>query len=113
MPYINLDIENKHEIIPGFVAQCLHTTNNTIAKVCIAKGSSLPTHQHPHEQITYLISGELMFTINNENKIMQPGMCAVVPSNAPHSATAVKDCVVLDIFSPTREDFKLLLNNNK
>ncbi len=99
------DIPSK-EILPGFIARFVHTENNTVGFVEITAGSELPEHAHFHTQTTQVTEGELQLTINGETAIYKPGMIAVIPSNIPHSAKALTDCKVTDIFSPTREDYK-------
>ena len=88
------------------VARFLHTENNTIGFVEIKAGGILPEHVHHHTQTTQVIEGSLELTINGVTSIYKPGMIAVIPSNIPHSAKALTDCKVTDIFSPVREDYK-------
>ena len=67
----------------------------------------LPDHQHPHEQITLIVEGELEMTIAGEIKVMRPGDVAVVPSDTPHSArTADQPAIAVDAWAPIREDYK-------
>jgi quercetin dioxygenase-like cupin family protein len=99
------DIPTK-EILPGFTARFLHTEKNTIGFVEITAGGELPEHAHFHTQTTQVTEGELQLTINGKTTIYTPGMIAVIPSNVPHSAKALTDCKVTDIFSPVREDYK-------
>lgn len=99
------DIPSK-EILPGFVARFVHTETNTIGFVEIKAGGELPEHAHFHTQTTQVTEGELALTINGETAIYKPGMIAVIPANTPHSAKALTDCKVTDIFSPVREDYK-------
>ena len=63
-------------------------------------------HSHPHEQITMVISGKVRFTIDGQPIIAAPGDVLYFPSNNRHGATMLDEEVVLiDIFSPIREDF--------
>jgi quercetin dioxygenase-like cupin family protein len=63
-------------------------------------------HQHIHEQITYIIEGQLDMVIDNVPCSLTPGMYHVIPSGTPHSAIAKTDCKVIDVFGPVREDYK-------
>ncbi len=94
------------EILSGFTARFVHTKTNTIGFVEITAGSELPEHAHFHAQTTQVTEGELQLTINGETAIYKPGMIAVIPSNILHSAKALTNCKVTDIFSPVREDYK-------
>ena len=63
-------------------------------------------HSHPHEQITLVIRGKVRFTIDGQPIIAAPGDVLHFPSNNRHGATMLDEEVVLiDIFSPIREDF--------
>jgi quercetin dioxygenase-like cupin family protein len=69
------------------------------------KGAILPEHQHPHQQLVYLLAGELLLDIDGKQFLMSEGDSIVIPSDAPHKATANQKCRVLDIFAPAREDY--------
>ena len=63
-------------------------------------------HSHPHEQITLVERGRAEFFIDGEKRIAKPGDILHFPSNIRHGATMLDEEVVLiDIFSPIREDF--------
>ena len=94
------------ELIPGFNGKFIHTEKVTVAFWEINEGSELPVHAHPHEQITIVQEGKLALTMNDESRILEPGMVMTVPSNAIHSGVAVTDCKVLDVFCPVREDYR-------
>lgn len=63
-------------------------------------------HTHPHEQMTLVIQGKVKFTIEGQVVIAAPGDVLHFPSNNRHGATMLDEEVVLiDMFSPIREDF--------
>lgn len=63
-------------------------------------------HSHPHEQITLVERGRVQFTIDGTERIAGAGDVLHFPSGVPHGATMLDEEVVLiDIFSPVREDF--------
>ena len=65
-----------------------------------------PAHRHPHEQMTFVMQGKVNFIIGEEEKIVSAGDVLHFPSNTWHGATMLDEEVVLiDIFSPIREDF--------
>jgi quercetin dioxygenase-like cupin family protein len=90
----------------GLKAKVVHTKKQTIAFWEIEKDAVLPAHQHMHEQLSIVTSGELELTIAGKTQIMKPGMVAVIPANEIHSAVALSHVEVTDIFLPAREDFK-------
>jgi quercetin dioxygenase-like cupin family protein len=101
------DIETK-EIAPGFFSKLIHTSANTINFIEVKAGCSVSRHQHVNEQYAFVIEGKFELTVNDVPQILEPGIFAIVPPNVWHSGTAITDCRLIDIFSPAREDYKLL-----
>lgn len=99
------DIQPK-ELAPGLTGYYTHGTKMTFGLVEIKAGSILPAHHHVHEQITYILEGKLDMKIDGKLCPLTAGMYYVIPSNVVHSAVAVTDCKVIDVFNPVREDYK-------
>ncbi len=77
--------------------------------VTIAPDQAIPTHQHPHEQIGVIQEGGMELTIGDETRTLLPGDAYSVPPNLPHGGRATSaGCVVLDVFTPIREDYAAL-----
>ncbi len=82
-----------------------------ISHVRLKKGCYVPTHQHPNEQFAVVISGRIRFGIGEADEpgaiedsvILEAGDVLEIPANAPHSAEALEDTLVLDVFSPPSE----------
>ncbi|MHA1967040.1 MAG: cupin domain-containing protein [Candidatus Hodarchaeales archaeon] len=108
MSFINLKDVYEKEVVPGFKGKFVHSVNVTVAYWSITKGSLLPEHDHPHEQVTNVIKGELELSIGEGIKILKAGEVAVIPSNAKHHGKAISDCYVIDVFNPVREDYKFV-----
>jgi quercetin dioxygenase-like cupin family protein len=65
-----------------------------------------PPHEHPHEQVTLVERGRVLFTIGDEQRVAEAGDVLHFPPGSWHGATMLDEEVVLiDIFSPIREDF--------
>ncbi len=62
-------------------------------------------HSHPHTQITYVVSGRFEFTIGDETKVVQAGDTMLKKDGEIHGCKCLEAGVLLDIFSPMREDF--------
>jgi quercetin dioxygenase-like cupin family protein len=69
------------------------------------KGAVVARHSHPHEQIVVMVKGKLRFQVGEDEKIIEAEDIVVIPPHMPHEAQALEDTVVMDIFSPPREDF--------
>jgi quercetin dioxygenase-like cupin family protein len=65
-----------------------------------------PPHSHPHEQVSYVVSGEINFFMNNEATRLGPEDIFTVPPHVPHCIQLLTPHVrLVDTFSPIREDF--------
>ena len=69
------------------------------------KGAIAARHSHPHEQIVVMVQGKLRLKVGDAETIMGRDDIVVIPPGTPHEAEALEDTVVIDIFSPPREDF--------
>lgn len=62
-------------------------------------------HSHPHEQMVYVVSGQLVFHHPGGRFEAKAGDSFLVPGGIEHQASALADSEVLDIFTPYREDY--------
>ncbi len=76
-----------------------------LAEHQMEKGWVGARHQHPHEQIVYVVTGQLSVTIRNETFTVTAGDSFVVQGGIEHQATALEDSVVVDVFTPCRNDY--------
>lgn len=77
-----------------------------ICRLRFAPKTVTPAHEHPHEQMTIVEKGQVLFTLGEDQKVFGPGDVLHFPSNFWHGATMLDNEVILiDIFSPIREDF--------
>lgn len=69
-------------------------------------------HSHPHEQLGYVVSGEIDFVMDGQATVrLTAGGAYYVPSSVPHHITTYAPTVLIDAFTPVREDF--LATGNK
>ncbi|HUC80903.1 MAG TPA: cupin domain-containing protein [Flavisolibacter sp.] len=94
------------QLTTGITGHYVHGEKSTLGLVILKKGSTVPPHQHPQEQITYILEGSLQMVIDGKEYLLEAGAYHVIPSNIVHSAVAVTDCKLIDVFSPVREDYK-------
>jgi quercetin dioxygenase-like cupin family protein len=80
-----------------------------ISRVLLRKGFVLATHSHANEQFGVVLSGRVRFGLGAENspsrthETLGPGEVIHFPGNFPHSAEALEETLILDIFSPPSE----------
>jgi len=73
---------------------------NTFSKDAIGQ-----KHSHPHTQITYVKSGRFLFTIGDTTREVTEGDTLLKTDGVVHGCVCLEAGVLLDIFSPYREDF--------
>ena len=79
----------------------------TLALHRLAPGHEPRPHSHPHEQIVYILAGQIDFHIGDEVTRLSAGGLLVVPPNARHWGEVVGDEPVLnlDVFTPSRAEY--------
>ena len=83
----------------------VHGEKTLMAQFKIAKGSIIPAHSHPHEQTGVMISGKLRLNVDENIWNAEPGDSWCLPANVKHSAEAIEDSIIIEVFSPVREDY--------
>ncbi len=91
---------------PGIERQMVVGQNMMMCRFRFAPLVVTAEHSHPHEQMTLVVQGKVKFTISGEEHILSAGDVLHFPPHNRHGATILDETVVLiDIFSPIREDF--------
>src|SRR5262245_39720101 len=90
----------------GITRQLLgHDPQLMLVRVTFSKGAVGALHSHPHRQVTYVESGMFEVTISDRTHTVGAGDCYFVPPDARHGAVALETGVLIDVFTPAREDF--------
>jgi quercetin dioxygenase-like cupin family protein len=79
--------------------------NLLVAEHRMQKGWVGARHQHPHEQLVYVVSGHLAVTVDQASFEVKAGDSFVVPGDTDHQASALEDSWVIDVFTPCREEY--------
>jgi quercetin dioxygenase-like cupin family protein len=74
-------------------------------KVAFKKGAVGSLHSHPHEQISYVIEGSFEYQIKDEKNVLMAGDSCYVEPDISHGVVALQDSIILDVFTPQRDDF--------
>jgi quercetin dioxygenase-like cupin family protein len=90
---------------PTIGRQMIHTETMTLARVTLRKGALVPIHEHENEQISNVLEGRVRFVVGDEEREVTAGESMPLPANVPHEVEALEDSLVLDVFSPAREDW--------
>lgn len=91
---------------PG-IQRKIYGYNDQIMLVVVKfqEGAIGAVHQHVHTQVSYVESGAFELTIGEEKKVLKKGDGFFVPSNVLHGSVCIESGVLIDVFSPMREDF--------
>lgn len=99
------DEVRKEQLDPKVSRQAIHGDAMTVGRFEILKGGGVPVHHHANEQISMVQRGRVKFMLNGVETIVSAGESLHIPANVPHSAEALEDTVVVDLFSPPRADW--------
>ena len=95
------------EMVPGLWRRTLsYGQRLMVVQVTLEEGVVVPVHRHPHEQITYVIEGQLAMGVGGQTHVLGPGDSLLLPGDVEHGATVIERARVIDTFSPPREDYK-------
>lgn len=95
------------EMLPGLTRRVLACSDAMmLAEFTFEEGIEVPKHTHPHDQVGYVVSGRMKMTIADETLECEAGDSYHAPSGVSHSGVALVRSVVVDVFSPPREDYR-------
>jgi quercetin dioxygenase-like cupin family protein len=76
-----------------------------MVNVKFEKGAIGSLHNHHHTQVTHITAGTFEVTIEEETRILKKGDSFYIPSNKIHGVVCLEEGILIDVFSPMREDF--------
>ncbi len=79
-----------------------------VAQIYFDKGAQVPRHSHHNEQVTWVMSGSLLFHFGDDGDreiLVGPGEVLQIPGGVPHEAVALEDTYEVDVFTPPRQDW--------
>lgn len=95
------------EMLPGVVRRAVYLEHVMMTFFDFDPGSVVTEHDHPHEQITYVVQGAMEFHLGGETWVLRAGDGACCPPGVPHSAVILDEpTVALDAWYPLREEYK-------
>lgn len=95
------------QVEPGVTRQVLgHDDELMMVRVTFAAGAVGVLHAHRHRQVSYVERGRFRVTVDGHTVEIHAGDSFFVPPDTPHGAVALEDGVLIDVFTPAREDFR-------
>jgi quercetin dioxygenase-like cupin family protein len=77
----------------------------TVSQLELKRGGVVAVHTHENEQVSLVISGALTFQIEGREIVVRAGEALVIPGNVPHGVDVLEDTLVIDVFTPIRQDW--------
>jgi len=95
------------QVLPGLIRRTLaEGPSMMICEFIFDAHVTVPVHSHPHEQVGYIVEGRVEMSIDGKKTELLKGDTYVAPSNVPHGAYTLEPAVIVDSFSPPREDYR-------
>jgi quercetin dioxygenase-like cupin family protein len=82
-----------------------HDQQIMMVKVKFEAGTTVVPHTHVHTQTSYCAKGKFEFTVGEEKQIISYGDGVYIPPDMPHGVVCLEEGVIIDVFTPAREDF--------
>lgn len=98
MPFVVFDEVDKQFVTPKYstaFGELVTGQHIEVGRLTFKAGEGAVEHQHPHEQVMYVISGHLSVDLAGEHAELGPGMAFHALPDQPHKVTAVADTQVL------------------
>lgn len=106
MRFVKHSTEGYRATVPGvFMRPLAHGERTNMVENHVKGGSIHSDHSHPYEQTGYLLKGRTRLTIEDEKYEVKPGDSWCVPANAVHQMEIFEDSVIVEVFSPLREEY--------
>ena len=94
------------QVQPGLSRQIMgYDGKIMLVKAKFETGAEGYLHKHYHSQVTYVASGEFKMTIGDDIRIIKAGDSYYIPPQVMHGCVCLKPGILIDVFSPSREDF--------
>lgn len=100
------DMSGFQERLPGIFMKVLsYGDNSMLCEFHLKQGAVIPAHQHLQEQTGYMVSGSLRFFGEVGEMVVVAGSSWSFKGGIMHGAEVLVDSVVIEVFSPVREDY--------
>jgi quercetin dioxygenase-like cupin family protein len=100
------DRVEREQLTPLLQRQFFSTSQLTVARFELKKGCVVPEHHHHNEQVTSVFQGALKLSFSGQEVTVRAGETISIPPNLRHSAEALEDTLVIDVFTPPRRDWE-------
>lgn len=104
--FYQVDAIKEVNLLQGISARFVTGSRVMFSFVRLAPGAIMPDHNHPHEQLGYVLEGTIVLKLAGDERTLQPGDAYAIPGGVTHRAVGGPNgCLVLDAFNPPREEY--------
>ena len=104
--FYKVDSIDEVKLLEGISARFVTGSRIMFSFVRLAPGAVMPDHNHPHEQLGYIVEGSMSLNLAGDERNLQPGDAYAIPGGVTHRAVGGPNgCLVLDAFNPPREEY--------
>jgi quercetin dioxygenase-like cupin family protein len=93
------------QVNPSTLRRYVTADRVTVARFELAAGGVVPRHSHENEQVTCVLTGALRFMFDGHEIVARAGDVVQIPSWVEHEVHVLEDALVIDVFSPVRQDW--------
>ena len=93
------------QINPSISRRFITGDRVTIARFELKRGGVVPQHAHENEQVSFVLDGALKFKIDGREIVVRGGEVLQIPGSVAHEVEVLEDTLVVDVFSPIRQDW--------
>ncbi len=95
------------QMLPGITRRSVYLEGVMLTFFEFEPRAVVPEHHHPHQQITYVLSGVMEFNLDGETRTLTAGDGVLIPPGTPHAAVILEEgCRALDAWHPIRDDYR-------
>lgn len=106
MNFFDMSAIDPKQLAEGVTIRVIAGEKMTMVVFSMEKGAQIPEHSHPHEQMGLVSAGKMSLIVDGEAQTVEPGAAWHIPGDVAHSGECLEDdTVVVEFFSPPREDF--------
>jgi quercetin dioxygenase-like cupin family protein len=107
VPYFRKGELAATEMLPGIFRRTVYLDDVMVTFFDMEAHAKLPLHHHPHQQITWVVSGAMEFDLDGEKRVLQAGDGVLIPPNVLHGAVILDEtCQAIDAWHPVRDDYR-------
>ena len=89
----------------GITRQLIKADNLMMSRIFVPKGVAFPAHRISSEQMTIFVKGSAIYEATDQKIEAHEGDIVHISAGTEHSDKVLEDTIVLDIFSPPRQDW--------